>query len=383
MESLGHLTGGIAHDFNNILGIIMGYTELAMMTNKPGQQHEQQKHLDNIYKAGERAKELVAQMLAFSRGEKDSQLQKVQLSSLITESIKLLRPMLPSTVEINTHIDHTIPNVMADPTKIHQIIMNLCINARDAMHGHGQIELELRVVSQQDEICTSCHNTFTGDFLELSIQDTGTGINPDNINSLFDPFFSTKEMSKGTGMGLAIVHGIMHDHNGHIIVRSELGIGSTLILLFPLISEETLTNTTNTPTETSVPTDTEINNDSSSLNILIVDDEESLASFLKDALETHNYNVTTFTDSSLALSNFKENQNSYDLVITDQTMPKITGADMAKEMLKLRADLPIILCSGYSEDINENTSKDIGIKTYLKKPVNFNELTKTIKQLFE
>ncbi|MES0327529.1 MAG: nitrate- and nitrite sensing domain-containing protein [Gammaproteobacteria bacterium] len=382
MESLGHLTGGIAHEFNNILGIILGYTELAMNSNHPEQLQKQHEHLDTVYKAGERAKELVAQMLDFSRSETDSQLQKIQLSDILNESIKRLRPMLPSTIEINTHIDHAIPGVMADHSKIHQIIMSLCINARDAMPGHGQIELGLRTISYENKTCTSCHKKFSGEFVELSVRDTGTGINPDVIDLLFDPFFSTKGMSKSTGMGLAIAHGIMHDHNGHIIVHSELGTGSTFKLLFPQTNKETPVNIENNTTEIIATPAIKTNDKTSELNILIVDDEKYLASFFQDALETYNNKVTTFTDSSLALTHFKENPDSYDLVITDQTMPKITGAELAREILKIRPDLPIILCTGYSENVNEKIAKDIGISAYLKKPLNLNELTTTINQLF-
>ena len=381
MESLGHLTGGIAHDFNNILGSILGYTELAIGADQPELKEKRHEYLDKVLQSSERAKELVSQMLAFSRGQKGSKLTETSLVDTVEESIKLLRPMLPSSIEIETSIGLDIPNILADSTKLHQIIMNLCINARDAMSGHGQLTLSVNPVTLNNDACTACHKMISGKFIELAIKDTGAGINPDYLPSLFDPFFSTKEMGKGTGMGLAIVHGIVHDHNGHIIVDSKVDTGSTFRLLFPLANLTGLTTE-----KTRAPENTLTGTSSSSpgnLNILVVDDEETLTAFLTDALEMLNNRVTSHTDAGLALQDFKEHADDFDLVITDQTMPKLTGAELSKEILAIRPDIPIILCSGYSDVINEKSASSIGIRKYLTKPVNLSVLKETIDQLFE
>jgi len=385
MEALGQLTGGIAHDFNNMLSIILGYTALATDHIKAkNKDDELQEYLDVISQTGDRAKYVVSQLLAFSRSGEDIELQPLDAEILLSESIKMIRPLLPSTIKLTPHITSHEMIILVNPVKIHQILLNLCINARDAINEHGSIEFRAQKISIDNAICNSCHENLSGDFIEISISDNGTGIDPKNIGRLFDPFFTTKEMGseKGTGMGLAMVHGIMHEHNGHIIVESILGKGSKFRLLFPLHSgtntaEAEKTNTNN-ETEAKAP----LNTDNNLVhNILCVDDEQSLVTLMKEILEIQGYQVTAFTDSQLALSHFNEHPEEYDLVITDQTMPQLTGTEMARAMLKTQPDTPIILCSGYSDNIDKTDAETFGIIAYMQKPLNMKSLISTISQL--
>ena len=382
MESLGQLTGGIAHDFNNMLSAILGYTELAMETNND--KATLNKYLNEVVLAGNRAKDLVVQMLAFSRGNKDIEFQMVEVDALLIESINMIRPILPSTIEFVSHISKDVAPIMANPVMINQVVMNLCINARDAIGEHGRIDFGLRSVSINNEVCSACHMPISGDFLEVSIKDTGSGIEPDNIKNLFEPFFSTKEMGheKGTGMGLAMVHGILHEHNGHIIVESTLGIGSTFRLLFPLASVEDIAeNKVRSISENVEPSAIKSTDGAKARNVLFVDDEESIVMLMTEVLQNHGFDVTGYMDSEQALSHFKENKNKYDLVITDQTMPKLTGAELSKAILEIQPDIKIIMCSGHSDTIDKNIAQEIGIKTYLLKPVKNQDLLNKVTQL--
>ena len=241
MEALGQLTGGIAHDFNNILASMMGFTELGLYLLsdetdlKNSKDHQRlTDYLGEVHRAGERASKLIKQMLAFSRAGNNETLKPFDLNILIKDTIKMLRPVFPSSITIDADIEHMMPMVLADPVQLHQALMNIFINARDAMDGNGHISIRLESIPINNAICTSCLHDITGDFVSLTIQDTGTGIDDKTIEHLFEPFFSTKDIGKGTGMGLAMVHGIMHHHQGHIIVQSKTGTGSSFQLLFPL-----------------------------------------------------------------------------------------------------------------------------------------------------
>lgn len=242
MEAIGHLTGGIAHDFNNMLASIMGFTQLAMELSEEYENEKLDEYLQEVNLAGERARDLIAQMLSFSRRNDKKELLPLELPLMIKEVTTLLRPMLPSSIEINYQTDTDIPKVKADPVKMHQVLMNLCINARDALEGHGKIELSLKSITLDGVACSSCHKPITGKFIEIVIEDNGSGIEKKNINKIFDPFFTTKEVGKGTGMGLSVVHGIMHDHHGHIILTSRPDQGTKFQLLFPPAENEDSNN---------------------------------------------------------------------------------------------------------------------------------------------
>ena len=238
MEAIGHLTGGIAHDFNNMLASIMGFTQLALEISSDIDNAKLNEYLQEVNLAGERARHLIAQMLSFSRRGKTKEYLPFDLSILIKEVVSMLRPMLPSSIVINYTADECVPMVKADPIKIHQVLMNLCINSRDALDGRGAIGLQLKHITEADNICSSCHSTVDGRFVAIVITDNGSGIAQEHIGKIFDPFYTTKDVGKGTGMGLSVVHGIMHDHLGHIILESEPGKGTQFQLLFPVEKEQ-------------------------------------------------------------------------------------------------------------------------------------------------
>jgi len=385
MESLGQLTGGIAHDFNNMLAAILGYTSLAVEYIKEKNKDEKlQDYLNEITLAGNRAKQVVTQLLAFSRSGVGSELQVLDVADLLNESIEMIRPLLPSTIELFSQISSDETKLMANPVMIHQVLMNLCINARDSIIEYGRIEFEINKILVEDEICSSCHKPISGDFIEVSITDTGTGIDAKNFVHLFDPFFTTKEIGseKGTGMGLAMVHGIIHEHDGHIIVDSTVGKGSKFSLLFHLYRGKDITESEiiNSSEDNQVNTIKSIDR-ATGYNILCVDDEQSLVTLMKEILEDQGHHVTAFTDSEMALLNFKEQPNQYDLVITDQTMPKLTGAEMAKAMIQIQENILIILCSGYSENFDKTDAEIIGVMAYLEKPLDIKFLFELINKL--
>lgn len=296
----------------------------------------------------------------------------------------MIRPLLPSTIEFETNITDSEMPVFINPVMIHQVIMNLCINARDAIGEHGKITFKSKLSYIDKEICSSCHVPVSGDFIEISISDTGSGIAAEAKEHLFEPFFSTKEMGseKGTGMGLAMVHGIMHDHNGHIIVESTERNGSIFRLLFPyIIGTDDFSHSDNIKLEQTLVAEIDPANIIKGRHIFLVDDEEAIATMIQTVLEAYDCQVTTFVDSQFALLHFRENKEQYDLVITDQTMPKLTGAELSKEILDIRPDIPIIMCTGHSEKVDKNNAQAIGIKAYMPKPIKNKELIKTIAEL--
>lgn len=371
MEALGQLTAGIAHDFNNMLGCILGFTELSLELKENERGGKLDGFLKSVYQAGERARDLIAQMMAFSRGSADTELQSLYLPPVIKEVIQMLRPVLPSSIDIESNINSDVPEVMVDPVQINQIVMNLCVNARDAMQENGLIKLSLERSMLTGHVCTSCHEQIEGDYVEINVNDNGTGIDGETLNNMFDPFFTTKEVGKGTGMGLSVVHGILHDYSGHIIVNSILGEGTTFRLLIPVME----INKTKTKTVDRNAVNEVIGNGQ---QILIVDDDESVGYFLEQLLLSKGFQVTNFKNSESALNYFSEHKDNIDLVITDQTMPKITGVELAQAMLKLRQDLPVILCSGYSSLVNKENFKTFGIGAYFSKPIRIQEFLQTI-----
>lgn len=374
MEAIGQLTGGIAHDFNNILASIMGYTDLALELYADDSNPKLADYLNEVYRAGERARDLVAQMLSFSRTTASNS-KSIALEPLVNEVIKLMQSTLPSSIQIHTENDTGVSNIMMDPVQLHQIVMNLCINARDASEGEGIIDVQIRKVSDISAECNSCHGHVDGGFVELAVKDSGSGIESTVLKQIFNPFYTTKDIGKGTGMGLSMVHGIVHEHGGHILVETVKEKGTTFRLLFPAVSEEVHT----AHVKTSVfPKSLPVIN---SGHILIVDDEESVAMFLTELLKMSGYQVTMMTSSTEALSLFKKNPQRYDLVITDQTMPDITGGELASTLLQLRPDIPIILCTGYSEKIDEKSAKDLGIQRFLEKPLRLNAVLESVSEL--
>jgi two-component system CheB/CheR fusion protein len=371
MEAIGTLAGGIAHDFNNILGAVIGYSELAREASPPGS--ELAGDLDKVLEAGKRAADLVKQILAFSRQAGSNERILLEPVHLVKEAIKLLRPALPSTITIKQRLDGVTRPILADPTQIHQIVMNLCTNAFHAMEKTGGIlEIALRNCELTSQNLSLQSGLEAGEFVVLSIGDTGPGIRPAIRDKIFEPYFTTKEVGKGTGMGLSIVHGIVITMGGFITCESELGEGTIFKVYFPAIKREVAS--VDAPVET-VFTGRE--------RILFVDDEEILAKMGKVMLERLGYQVTVYASSVEALATFRNHPDRFDAVITDQTMPDMTGLDLAKRMLLHRPDMPIILCTGYSNLVNEEQAKANGIKGFIMKPMSMKDIAQLLRRVLD
>jgi len=368
MESIGTLAGGIAHDFNNILSAIIGYTEIGLLETG---EEKTEDNLKKVLKAGERAKDLVNQILAFSR-QSDVETRPVKVKPIIKETLKLLRASLPSTIDINNHIASDAA-VLADPTKLHQVIMNLCANAAHAMAKTGGVlDLRLEEIDRLPaEVSTDTANT-SNRWIRLKVLDTGNGIPPEILNQIFDPFFTTKERGEGTGMGLSVVHGIVTACRGHITVSSEPGQGALFSVFLPILSDE--------------KEDKKAAAESLSLGterILFVDDEPTQTDIGKRILEHLGYAVITENDSVDAIEKFRSDPDAFDLVITDMTMPKMTGDRLAREVLTIRPDIPIILCTGYSDHITPEQANTLGIKGFAFKPVVIKDIAKLIRKVLD
>ncbi len=364
MEAIGHLTGGIAHDFNNILTTIMGYVVLAAERQVQFGDPRMAKYLEQAHLACQRARDLIQQMLTFSRGQRGEP-RPLTLPPLVKESVKLLRSSLPATVELHTALDREVPAVMLDPVQLEQILLNLCINARDAMAGTGTIQVAIRHPRQAEIECTSCHQRVLGDWVELAVEDTGPGIPDGILERIFEPFFSTKEVGKGSGMGLSTVHGIVHDHGGHVVVERAPGRGARFRVLFPSLG----------PSHKAQPT---AHGESSGPRggpatvagrVLVVDDEEMVGDFMRDLLEGRGLEVTVTRNPEDALASIRRDPNAFDLVITDQTMPRLTGLVLAREISKLSSGLPVILYTGYGEGIDDRELGAAGVRALARKPV--------------
>lgn len=369
MESIGTLAGGIAHDFNNILSSVIGYTELALDDAKKGTQ--QYENLKEVLSASDRAKDLVKQILTFSR-QVDRKQKPIQMKAIVKEVLKLLRASIPTTIDIKENIQSN-SLVIGDSTQIHQVLMNLCTNAAHAMEKEGGVlAVSLSDVVLDSEFVSDRPNLKSGSYIDLSVSDTGYGISSDVMKRIFDPFFTTKEKGKGTGMGLSVVHGIVHSHGGDIYVYSEPEKGSTFKVYLPVIksalkSEEKV--------ERSIPTGTE--------RILFIDDEPAIMKMGKQTLESLGYDVTTRTSSLEALELFKKKKDGFDLVITDMTMPHMTGEKLAEELMQIRFDIPVILCTGFSSRIDEKKALDLGIRAFISKPFLKREIAEAIRKVLD
>lgn len=372
MEAIGTLAGGIAHDFNNILTAILGYTELAL--GEIDNPEKLKKHLDEVFKGGNRAKELVQQILAFSR-KSAKQLEPLRVQIIVKEVLKLLRSSIPATIEIKQNIDSDCDIVLADPTQIHQVIMNLCTNAYQAMRETGGIlTISLQAIHfSKKDVSTEMHLE-PGSYLKLDIGDTGVGIPKEFKDRIFEPYFSTKEKGEGTGLGLAVVHGIVTNLKGEITVFSEPERGTTFTVYLPTAEAEEKIDPEENLT-TSFPT--------GSGHILLVDDDEVIVNLNKTLLEKIDYKVTALTSSVEALVLFQKDQDSFDLVITDMTMPKMTGKELAQQLLAIRPNLPIILCSGHSDLIDQQDAKAMGIRAYVMKPCSNKDFVMTVRKVLD
>jgi len=370
MEAIGTLAGGIAHDFNNILSPIIGYAEM-MFENAP-EGSDLRKSLNEVLRSSMRARDLVQQILTFSRqGEKELKPLKMQI--IVREVLKLVRSSIPSTITIKPHIDKNCGMVIADPTNIHQIAMNLITNAYHAMEENGGT---LTITLSEVNISIEDLNRFDlnpGTFVCFSISDTGHGIEKHVLNRIFEPYFTTKTEGKGTGLGLSVVHGIVKSYKGDIRVCSEPGKGSVFNVYLPVIHSKR-EETTNTD-HRSVQGGNE--------HILLVDDEAVILEMEKLMLERLGYQVTMRTSSVEALEVFRLSSNQFDLVITDMTMPNMTGEKLACEIKKIRREIPVIVCTGFSEKMSPERAKSLGIDGFLMKPIIRNDLTQKIRTVLD
>jgi PAS domain S-box-containing protein len=369
MEAIGQLAGGIAHDFNNILGCIVGYTELASM--EPSVNERARENLEEVLKASLRAKELVRQILTFSRQEKQER-KPIKLESVVSEALKLLRSSLPSTIEIRTDIAEELPLILADGTQIHQIVMNLGTNAAFAMRRRGgYLRIKLSAINIDGPVVQAHPDLSEGPYLSLSISDTGCGMDKETVRRIFEPFFTTKAPGEGTGLGLSVVHGIMKAHEGAITVYSEPENGTTFHLFFRAYKGAAEATGTN---EGSVLR-------GNGERVLLVDDEDVLVSVCKTMLERAGYVVSACTDSVQALAEFRADPLHFDLVITDLTMPHLTGDKLARELLKLRPDLPIILTTGLGNAMNLDKARELGVQELLMKPATTQSLGEAVHRV--
>jgi len=371
MEAIGSLAGGIAHDFNNILSPIIVNAEMAMMDIADHSPMHSQ--IGQILNAAMRARDLVTQILTFSRqGRQEPKPFKISL--IVKEAIKLLRSTLPATIEINYKFETKSDTVLADPTQIHQVLMNLCTNAAHAMmEKRGMLEVSLTAVDINSEVLEQYIEPVPGQpYLKITVTDTGHGIRPDVLERIFEPYFTTKQVNAGTGMGLSVVHGIVKNHGGGISVASEPGKGTTFHVFLPIIE---IGVTKEVKTSQDLPRGTE--------RILYIDDEKPMVDAIKPMLERLGYEVTARTSSIESLETFRSNPFRFDIVITDQTMPNMTGIQLARELRQIRPDILIILCTGYSEWVNEENVRQMGISAFVMKPIVMREIEKTIRNLFD
>jgi signal transduction histidine kinase/CheY-like chemotaxis protein len=365
IQAIGTLAGGIAHDFNNILFPIVGYTELTM--DEVPDDSVAHNNLEEVLKAANRAKDLVQQILTFSR-QSGQERKPVKVHSIIKEALKLLRASIPASIEIKSNIDDDCHPVMGDATQIHQVIMNLCTNAYQAMQDKGgTLEVNLSEVDVGYDVTVQKIGMQPGRHLQLLVRDEGCGMDAAVLDRIFEPYYTTKEQGKGTGLGLSVIHGIVKNHRGDISVASSPGKGTTFKVYLPITEDADIVN------------EFEPSNGAAKGNehILLIDDEEQIVSMEQRMLENLGYEVTARTDSNEALKEFSEKPQNFDLVITDMTMPHMMGDELAKKLLDIKPDIPVILCTGFNEDITEEKALSMGIQKFVMKPVIKNDLPHT------
>ena len=371
MEAIGQLTGGIAHDFNNLLTSLMGYVSMAEDQAVQQDDEKLQRYMNRARRSGEKARDLIQQMLTFSRGHK-GEIHAIHLQLLLKEFMTLLESTLPSSIEINTRIPETMSPLNLDPVQIEQVLMNLCINARDAMENNGQLTIELDGCHDKG-VCSSCQQNFEGGFVTLTVSDTGPGIPKQTLERMFEPFFSTKEVGKGTGMGLAMVHGIVHEYGGHIVVDTAPGKGTSFRILLPcsvVCCDKTIKPEFAEDRDREQPMQG---------RVLLVDDEPSVAEFMQDLLESWGLDVDIYHNSPSALEATRDNQCNYQMAILDQTMRHMSGLELARAMRAENCDFPVIIYTGYSEEIDADVAAQEDILALLAKPIDSDHLQSLLR----
>ena len=371
LQAIGTLAGGIAHDFNNILSPIIGYTELTM--DDIPEDSQARNYLERILKATNRAKELVQQILMFSR--QDCQERKpLKVQNLIKEALKLLRATIPATVEINCDVGEDCGPIMGDPTQIHQVIMNLCTNAYHAMQETGgSLDVSLKEIDISYNQTMERLGMKLGKHLQLTVKDAGHGMEPEVLERIFEPYYTTKEKGKGTGLGLSVIDGIVKNHGGDITVSSQPGKGTVFNIYLPVIDHIDVETES---AETTIAAN-------GSECILLIDDEEQIIDFEQQILQRLGYKVISKTDSEEALEEFAAQPDQFDLVITDMTMPKMTGDQLARKMMDIKPEIPVILCTGFNEAITEEKALAMGIDKFVMKPIVKDKLANTIRAVLD
>ena len=370
MESIGNLAGGIAHDFNNLLFPIIGMSE--MLLEEFAEDSLEHENIEMILEAGKRGRDLVQQILSFSR-QSEKEKSPVRLQQILEEALKLSRATLPSSIQINAEIHQNCGWVLADPIQFHQIVINLVTNASHAVApSEGTINVQLK------EICVTRNDSLAklnadGKYVMLRISDNGCGIDDSIKNKIFDPYFTTKDKDKGTGLGLAVVYGIVQDHQGDIVVDSKIGKGTSFSIYLPLLEQ---------PADTTVKAAT-MPSQTGSEHILLVDDEKSVAKIEMQMLNRLGYKVTMHTSSRKALECFRSDPDNFDLLLTDVTMPEITGDKLAQKVLAIRQDIPVLLCTGFSENIDKQQAEQLGIKGFLLKPIVKSDMARMVRQILD
>jgi PAS domain S-box-containing protein len=374
MEAIGQLTGGIAHDFNNILMSIRGYGGMALAASAQGRSAQVAEDLQEVQAQVDRASDLVAKLLAFARG-KSSGADALDITATIDESFRMLRAVIPSGIELTWSGDPDLPPVAMDRVQLQQVLMNLCINARDAQDGKGRIEIKLDSAAGEAGMCQSCFQEFTGDFVRLCVSDQGPGIDPELLQRIFEPFFSTKEVGRGSGMGLAMVHGIVHEHGGHIQVGPNGDRGTSFNLFLP-IAAGAIPEAQVVVSEVEPPA-------SQPAQLMVVDDEPSLCRYLARLLRGKGYTVHAFDDPALALRFFNDNMDKVDLLLTDKTMPGMNGLELAEQVRSKLPELPVIIATGYADSAHEDEAERLGIYALLKKPASADQILTAVSSALD
>ena len=374
MEAIGTLAGGIAHDFNNILSAILGYIELAKIYIDPDSKVFP--YLEEVFKAGNRAKELVRQILSISR-QAEQKRKPVNINLITREALRMLKATLPPSIEINESLGETIRLIKANPVQIHQVVMNLVTNASQSMKDTGGT---LAVTLEKEEFLSNVRKNDqdikSGKYVKLTISDTGYGISKEDRKRIFDPYYTTKAQGMGTGLGLAVAQSIVKKHGGNILFSSKPGIGTDFFVYLPLIDDKNIKDSDGIlKINALLPTGNE--------HIMLIDDEETIIDTGREMLEYLGYTVKTYNKSTYALNDFRKSSETYDLIISDMTMPEMNGDELAKKMIDIRPDIPVIICTGYNPKIDEKSAKNIGLKAFIFKPLTFQKLATTVRNVLD
>lgn len=373
MEAFGALAGGVAHDFNNILSGIIGFGEMIEHFNITD--FEKINHnVSQMLAASYRARDLVKQILVFSRRDAEK-FRHVRLRGVIEEVLQIIRASLPSTIKIETDFDSCCDTILGDPTQLHQVLMNLCTNASHAMAENGGV-LKISLTTLDVSLQLAANQASISSYVKLELEDNGCGIAPENLNNIFEPYFTTKERTEGTGFGLALVDRIVQNHNGNITVKSAVGVGTKFQLFFPLANEDELGTFFKSESGASAEAVKEDRG-----HVLLVDDEALQISWCEDFLVQSGFTVDSFSSSTLALDAFRQDPDVYDIIITDQTMPNLTGTQMVRKIRGIRADIPIVLCTGLPNVLSAKELRQLNINNVLQKPIQLKELTAAIDKL--